>query len=723
MKARLKILIALVLFQSAQLFSQNTDSLKLALKSAKEDTVRIKLYLQLCELSNVDELADYIYPAIAICEKNLEKYPFTNPLYSFYNKQLSIALNNAAYLANHLGDSNKAMGYYFRELKINLKENDKEEIANSYNNIGFMYSNQGDIPKALDYYFKSLTIHTEIADKQGMALTLNNIGTIYKSQKEYQKALDQYHKSLKLKEEIGDKKGIAVSYNNIGLIYKIQALELKKKKMQGWEVILKKAVDHYEKSLKIREDLGDKKAIASVLNNIGVIYDDAENVNKALEYYEKALKLREEISDKQGICSSLNAIGGIYRKQKRYSLAEKSVLQSLVLAREIGYPQDISNAAETLYDIYKEQNNGMKALEFYKLFDLMKDSINNTETQKAGVKKQLGYEFNQKEINAKAEQEKKDVIASEEKRRQSLIRNSFIMGFLLVLVLAGVVFKSYRQKQKANKLLEEKNALIAQQKNIVEQKHKEITDSINYAERIQRSFLASDQLLKENLIDYFVFFQPKDIVSGDFYWADKLSNGQFVLVTADSTGHGVPGAIMSILNISCLEKSVEEKQLTGPAEILNHTRTMIIERLKKDGSAEGGKDGMDCSLISFDFKNSKLTYAAANNPVWIVRNNQILELAADKIPVGKHDRDSVSFSQHTIDLHKNDVVYAITDGMPDQFGGPKGKKFMYKQLKELLISISGLPMQQQKQNLSNSLNLWKNNLEQVDDITIVGVRV
>lgn len=271
--------------------------------------------------------------------------------------------------------------------------------------------------------------------------------------------------------------------------------------------------------------------------------------------------------------------------------------------------------------------------------------------------------------------------------------------------------------------LVQKNIIVEQQKHLVEEKHREITDSINYAERIQRSFLATKELLDNNLMDHFVFFQPKDVVSGDFYWAAKLSNGNFALATADSTGHGVPGAIMSILNISCLEKSVEEEKLTEPNEILNYTRLKIIERLKKDGTTDGGKDGMDCSLISFDFENSKLTYAAANNPIWIVRENQLLEFASDKMPVGKHDKDTTPFTQHIVNLQKDDVVYALTDGMPDQFGGPKGKKFMYKQLKELLIKISHLPMIEQHETLKSSLNDWKGNLEQVDDICLTGVRV
>jgi serine phosphatase RsbU (regulator of sigma subunit) len=218
-----------------------------------------------------------------------------------------------------------------------------------------------------------------------------------------------------------------------------------------------------------------------------------------------------------------------------------------------------------------------------------------------------------------------------------------------------------------------------------------------------------------------VFFKPKDVVSGDFYWASKSNNGNFALATADSTGHGVPGAIMSLLNITSLEKAIESEN--EPSKILDVTRKIIIERLKKDGSPEGGKDGMDCSLTVYDFKNKKIIIAAANNPVWIVRGTETIEIKPDKMPVGKHDRDSVSFTQQEIDLQSGDVVYTLTDGFPDQFGGEKGKKFMSKNLRELLAANAHLQMQAQKELLETTFKNWAREMEQVDDVTIIGVRV
>ena len=291
------------------------------------------------------------------------------------------------------------------------------------------------------------------------------------------------------------------------------------------------------------------------------------------------------------------------------------------------------------------------------------------------------------------------------------------LGQALLKMREGLAESERILEQKVIERTEE----VVRQRHIVEEKHKEITDSINYAERIQRSFLATKELLDENLKDHFVFFKPKDIVSGDFYFAEKLTNNSFLLATADSTGHGVPGAIMSLLNITSLEKAIENQD--QPSDILNTTRKIIIERLKNDGSTEGGKDGMDCSVICFDFKKKKIIVSAANNPVWIVRGSETIEIKPDKMPVGKHDKQHVSFTQQTIDIKKGDVIYTITDGFSDQFGGSLGKKFMSKKLRELLSKNAHLPMEEQRTILENTFISWVGDLEQIDDVTLIGVRV
>jgi serine phosphatase RsbU (regulator of sigma subunit) len=310
----------------------------------------------------------------------------------------------------------------------------------------------------------------------------------------------------------------------------------------------------------------------------------------------------------------------------------------------------------------------------------------------------------------------------------------FVMALFLTFII-GWYFLSLNSQYEM--IIQEQKISLNQKAVEIADKHKEITDSIHYASRIQRSFLATKQMLDENLNDYFVFFQPKDVVSGDFYWSSILKNGNFAFCCADSTGHGVPGAIMSILNISSLEKAIETA--TEPHLILNKTRELIIERLKKDGSPEGGKDGMDCSLLVLNHDKTELSFASANNPVFIVRSvtssgspeaavsrsetHELLEFRPDKMPVGKHDKDQEPFTLQTISLQKGDVIYTLTDGFPDQFGGEKGKKYMIKNLKNLLLSISHLPMNEQEERLFEEFTRWKGENEQIDDVCIIGVRV
>jgi len=303
-----------------------------------------------------------------------------------------------------------------------------------------------------------------------------------------------------------------------------------------------------------------------------------------------------------------------------------------------------------------------------------------------------------------------------------------VISILTIWSLVNMQTKKLKQRQaeleveveNATKEITKTLKVVEQQKEKVEEAHKEITDSINYAERIQRSFLATDDMLTENLGEHFVFFKPKDVVSGDFYWADTLSNGTFAMVNADSTGHGVPGAIMSILNISSIENAIKEG-LTNPADIFNSTRQTIIERLKKDGSKEGGKDGMDASIICFDFKNLKMNYCTAQNPIWVIRNGEVIQIKPEKMPVGKHDHDHIPFVGGEFQLEKGDQVYTLTDGFQDQFGGPKGKKFMVKRLRNFVLENSHLPMTEQYQKLEKALTDWMIGLEQVDDVCVIGI--
>ncbi|MBK6833392.1 MAG: tetratricopeptide repeat protein [Bacteroidetes bacterium] len=737
------------------------DSLKLALKNAKHDTVRCNILNALSETASDEEWPKYSAELFKLSESKIKTTSRSNPEYRFYQKNLAAALYGFGYLAwqqtnmpkaldylekslkiseeildkkgisvssYHIAniylnqsEANKALEYLGKSLKAQEEIGDQIAIAKSLNDIGLAYQNLGIIDQTFKYFYRSLKVSEEIGDKETIANTLVNLGYIFHLQGDSPKALEYYKRSLKIREEMGDKKGVAQSLNNIGGVYHGQS-------------DITKQLEYFGRSLKIYEEIGNKDGIAYSFNNIGLVYDYQGDYSKALEYYHKSLRIREDLGDNKGLALALSNVGSVYLKQKNYNKAIEFTTRSMKVSKELGYPFEIRNSAITLSNTYNAIGNYKLALENYKLYTLMRDSINNDGNRKASIKQQLKYEYERQatadSVAHAKESEVKNAQLAQQKAEISAKQNqqyALFGGLVLVVVFAGFMYSRFKVTQRQKMIIEQKEKETHSQKEIIEEKHKEITDSINYAERIQRSFLATQTHLNENLNDYFVLFKPKDVVSGDFYWTATLANGRFALATADSTGHGVPGAIMSLLNITSLEKAIET--ITDPSEILNTTRKIIIERLKKDGSEEGGKDGMDCSLCVYDFRNLKLFVSAAHNPVWIIRasassaRSEVIEVKADKMPVGKHDRQDIPFTLQEVELQKGDVVYTLTDGFPDQFGGEKGKKFMSKNLRELLAANSNLPMKEQKQLLEKTFAEWLGNLEQVDDVTLIGVRV
>jgi serine phosphatase RsbU (regulator of sigma subunit)/Tfp pilus assembly protein PilF len=646
----------------------------------------------------------FVYGEQGDVEKQLFYYKKAMSIFKENNdlKGVAGALNNIGYVIEHQGKSEEGLKYYFESLKIEKALNNKAEVAKRLNNIAAVYQNQGILEKALEYYYKSIKIKEELADTDGLGYSYNNLGYIYLDQKDSAQAFISLIKGLKNFKASSSTFGIAMAYNSIGYAYD---------KFKNYS----KAHLYYQKSLKIYEELNNKLGYAIAYNNIGGLYKKESNYDLALKNYLIALELLEEVGNKKYLSKALHSIGELYFLKGDFKKATDYGEKNRKLAEEIGFPSNIKDASILLSKLYEKQGDGMKALAYYKKYSLMKDSLYNDETQKVTIQQQSKFEYQKKKELDDANNEKRIAVEKEKQKRQYIVLIIIIVASSLVFILMLIIYRRLRITKKQKIIIEE-------QRDIVEEAHKEIRDSINYAERIQRSFLATEELLNKNLVDYFVFFKPKDVVSGDFYWAGLLANNQFAIVNADSTGHGVPGAIMSILNISSVEKAVE-KGITNPAEIFNDTRKTIIERLKKDGSAEGGKDGMDASIISFDFDNNKFNYTAAQNPIWIVRNGELLEIKPEKMPIGKHDNDTAPFVGGEFETQKGDVIYTLTDGFQDQFGGEKGKKFKVKPFKNLLISIAYLPMHEQKEILNNKFAAWKGKEEQVDDVCVIGVKI
>ena len=746
MKTPLFILLFLPLYFSAQLSPEQeakVDSLRQVIKTAQHDSVVVN---SLSHWDNIiylsDPKLDYVLnvKVDSICDINLKKN-LSKKEEDFFLESKSYALNVIGLINEDLGNLHKANEYFSKSLKIFKKIGSKHGIATALNNIGNTYQTLGDLDQALEYYSNSMEIYDEIGYKKGVSSSLNNIGIIYKIHGDYSKAIEYYTKSLKIKEEQGDKNGIANSFENIGTIYSNQG-DLNKannyfsKCLKIYEEVgnkagiassfekigsiydlqgnTKLAHEHYSKSMKICKELEQKEGIASNLNNIGNLHNDNGDIDLAFEYFSKSLKLYEEIEDKISISNSLNNIGIIYEKRGSHAKAYEFCKRALLLAREAGAVEKIEDAAKSLWKINKELGKHGSSLEMYELYIVMKDSIQNEETQKEIIRQELKYNYEKKEAVAKAKHEaimqQQEAEALAEQEQQSIIIWSVSIGLILVALFLLFVFSRLRITRK------QKNE-INNQKEMIEEAHKEITDSIIYAKRIQKAILPPERLIKKYLNDSFVLYKPKDVIAGDFFWIQS-TNDQIIFAAADCTGHGVPGAIVSVICNHALNRAVREFKLLEPGPILDKARELVIKEFEK--SVDNVKDGMDIALCSIN--GQTLKYAGANNPLLIVRDQKVLTTKADKQPIGKRDR-SHPFTTHTMELEKGDAIYVFSDGFADQFGGKKNKKFKMKSFKELLLNIQKETMVDQKAILNSSFDTWKGDFEQIDDVCVFGVRV
>lgn len=539
------------------------------------------------------------------------------------------------------------------------------------------------------YYIKANNLEEEFKKIYKLYATLLSKQGKYKEALEYNfKALDYY---LSKNDEVQ----YATVLSNLCLLH------LNNQQPDSANLYGIRAMDLFRKNNKQSEMANSILSLAE----IRLVKNDLEaariKANEAQSVYTK-------INIKQGVLNTYDILAKIDMAQHKYDSAIVNLNKALEFLKAFLLPEMNRDCYLRLSTCYKQLNDPEKAFENHVKFAAYNDSVSDQRFKAKALEMDAKFNITKKENELK---EKEHQIESQNKQR-----NFLLLGLTGILILLVMSYRGYKQKKKANEL-------ITEQKLLVEEKQKEILDSIHYANRIQQALLASDSLLRTNLPEHFVLFKPKDIVSGDFYWATPLKNGAFAIVTADSTGHGVPGAFMSLLNISFLNESINERGLVQPDEILNYTRTRLIKSLAEDGSAEGGKDGMDCILCCYDFKNQKLQYAAANNSFYILRNNELINCAANKMPVGKSPRENEPFTLHEIDLQKGDIVYTLTDGFADQFGGPKCKKFKYKQLESLFLSIHSLSINEQKEKLNQSFENWKGNLEQVDDVLLVGIKI
>jgi serine phosphatase RsbU (regulator of sigma subunit) len=597
-------------------------------------------------------------------------------------------------------------------LSYTSKLNSPFALARAYNTLGTVLLYKGQFPEALKNLFAALRIREDINDRPGIANTYNNIASVYYDQHNYDDALKMYKKSLEYLDGPGSERGISAIANNIGLIYadKDQPSE---------------ALKYYMKSFTIDSSLGLKEGVALSYLNVGRAYSDLGKFELAKQSFDKGLELAKQIDDSYIIGKMLINSTAVDLHYKDFDIAKKKIEEALKLSLSNENPDEIKEAYAARHLLDSAQNNLSSAYTSYKEYIRYKDIVSNKENDQRTTEARIQYEYDKKESMLRTEMEKRALINKQERKNQLLVRNAFIAGFLLVLVLAGVTYRGYNIKRKANIEISRQKNEVTEQKELVEEKNREIVDSINYAKRLQHAILPPLALIRKRFPQTFVFYRPKDIVAGDFYFFEETKDS-LIIAVADCTGHGVPGAILSVVASNALSRAVKEFALTDPGKILDKVSDLVIETFER--SENQVSDGMDISMLVIRKTNEdhdvKALWAGANNPLWIIRGagGSIEELKADKQPIGKFENRR-SFTTHELILAKGDTVYLFSDGYPDQFGGEKGKKFKYSQLKTMLEKITVLPVDKQEAAIEKTFEGWKGVYDQTDDVTLAGIRL
>ncbi len=660
-----KVIIGLFFIASA-LFGRATDntvdSLINLTVNEKNDSVLVMLYNDIGSASyRMDQLLAKRYweKAHKIATEKVKEVRDT-----FYLAQLSTSNNGMGIISRRMGNYSDAISYYQASLTINEELSDTGNIGYNYFNIGIIYRDLEEYDKALGYYQKSLDLRIEFKDTLGLASCYNGFGILYRRMKNFEKALEYYNKSLELSAIINDDENVAQSYSNIAVIYTL-------------EKDYPKALEYFEKGYEIHNAKNNQAGVAKYYANMTSVYDRMGNAKKAIIFGEKAYKVYIEMDRKN----------------------------------------DVSIVAGKLSRLYAKTNNHSKALTFFKTHIVYRDSVFNEKTTREVTEKAMQFEFDKQlmaDSLSRVEAEKITALEHQQEiDQQKTLMYAGAVILLLVIIFSIVVFNRL-------KISNRQKATIERQKLVVEIKNREITDSINYAKRIQSAILPSIEKIKESLPNSFVFYRPKDIVAGDFYWYKKVNSKIFIAV-ADCTGHGVPGAMVSVVCNNALNRAVNDFWLLDPAKILDKTAELVIEAFREN-KEEDVKDGMDISLCSFDIENNKLEYAGAINSMFYITDNNLKEIKGDKQPIGQF-ADIKPFTLHKINLSKGDKIYMFSDGYADQFGGVKGKKFMYKRFRELILGVSSKEFSKQETELEAEFQNWKEDLEQVDDVCVIGIEV
>ena len=594
---------------------------------------------------------------------------------------------------------NKALDLAIRSQQVRMQGKVIEEM-------GIVFSNNNNPDSSIYYYDIALQRYLSIGDSTGASKACYKIGRVYFYSSDFEKALEFFKRADTYNDNTRNPSLVsqATSKMAIGVVYEeIDSLQL--------------AIYYQELALKIKRENNLEIHIPVSLNNLAVLHGKTGNIGKARALLNESIEISERIGEYKALAFAQLTLGNLLMQEKRYPEAV-SMMQKAISFWELSNSlRDLQEGYRSLYNAYKNIGDDSEALYYLEKTTSIKDSIYSEDRLLSMQEFDSKFKSREKEMtiqNQKLQIEKEvreKELAEEQKTMQFYLFSSIIILLLLNGVYLVYIYLRKRRDQK----------LILIQKLELEEKNSEIVNSINYAKRLQEAILPDGVYFKNNFSDSFIYYQPKDIVAGDFYWFEKTKD-TLLFAVADCTGHGVPGAIVSVVCSNALAKVVLEFGLTDPGEILDAVRKLIVEAFKKGGKEM--KDGMDISICALSLSSRTLKWAGANNPIWIVQkenDENIVEIKGDKQPVGDFVHQK-KFTTHQVDITNGDSIYLFSDGYADQFGGEKGKKFKYQAFKKLLFDNRKKAMSEQLQVLSDTFNQWRGDYEQVDDVCVIGIR-
>ncbi len=742
---------------SATIDTSVVDSLKKILPSAGPG-VKIHIYSSLGDLYagiNKDS-SSYFYKKALVIAKKLKADTTVFELYfklidqsenenvakKYFNKLLETAqklnsdtLIGQAYqqIGSWYSDNEKnieAIEYFKKSIKYLQKA--KQQLIEGYKYLGLINKKIGNLDTALVYYLKALNIaKNTLHDPIQTIVLMNNIALVHKQLGNYQTALEYFYKIIENSSKIQNNKDRteiqARTYLNIALTLNL---------MDRHEEALTNILTAISLFKKIKSP-----NIAYAYRNIAQTYIDLGKYDLAIKYLDSARSL-SFVNEKPRF------LGNIYYLMAKAELEKAKQFnnsQAYMEAIRLGHKAldylKITNSIYLQNKVYELLYQTYAALGNYKL--AFQNAINYIKTNQIIFSQEKTKAIQEMEAKYQAEKKQQEIEKQKliiekqniEVKRQRMQRNALIAIVFLMAALAYVAFRSYQQKKRDNLIIQQKNKELEQayeeirvqrdqlqiQKDKIQYLLTQLQDSIHYAERIQSAAMPTRETMAQWFDEYFVFFRPRDIVSGDFYWA-KLIQGRYLAFTvADCTGHGVPGAFVSMLGISLLNEITQRRDVKTAAQVLEEMRKAIKESLKQTQDFGDSKDGMDIAFCVYDKQTHILQFAGANNPLYFIRNGELTVYPAVKNPVAIYIREK-KFETHEIQVQPGDTVYLSSDGFYDQPGGPDGKKYLRKRFKEFIVKIWDKPMSEQEKLIEQEFESWKGDHKQLDDVCVMGVR-